>query len=66
MIGKVVLPPVKDKEGLQIDLYGDPAGILIISRSSGKGQVSADENLIRLRLLPYNDSRPEALIEQDW
>lgn len=55
MIEKVVLTPIKGKEDLQIDLYGDLAGILNLSRSSGKDQVSAEENLKRLRLLPTNN-----------
>ena len=60
MIEKVVLTPIKGKEGLQIDLYGDLAGILNLSQhnpngGSGKDQISAEENLKRLRLLPTNN-----------
>ena len=64
MIEKVVLTPVEGKEGLQIDLYGDLAGILNLSRSKGKDRGSERENLKRLRLLPSNDNSPEALIDR--
>ncbi len=58
LIEKIVLTPKEGKNGLQIDLHGDLAGILSIAQEKrDMGELK------RLRLLSANDNKPEALVD---
>lgn len=49
------------EKGLQIDLYGDLAGILSIAQK--KNDINNVQELKRLRLLSSNDNNSEALVD---